>query len=142
LIGWNDFDKGLTGKSGIIYVASLSEYNQKCYEDDKKNRMLESLEVFEELLNSEIFKGIPILLLLNKLDIFTQKISKKDLSCFFPEYKGGNDLEAAIEFVKQKYKSLVKENPERLQIQVINSMDEDSVINAFKGFLDFNSRNI
>jgi hypothetical protein len=71
------------------------------------------------------------------LDIFTQKISKKDLSCVFPEYKGGNDAEAAIELKKQKFKSLVKENPERLQIQVINSMDEDSVINAFKGFQEF-----
>jgi guanine nucleotide-binding protein G(i) subunit alpha len=121
----------------MIYVASLSEFNQKCSEDEITNRMLESLNLFEDLFNSEIFKGIPILLLLNKLDIFTQKISKKDLSCVFPEYKGGNDLEAAIEFVKQKYKSLVKENPERLQIQVINSMDEDSVINAFKGFQEF-----
>jgi guanine nucleotide-binding protein G(i) subunit alpha len=121
----------------MIYVASLSEFNQKCSEDEITNRMLESLKLFEDLFNSEIFKGIPILLLLNKLDIFTQKISKKDLSCVFPEYKGGNDVEAAIEFIKQKYKSLVKENPERLQIQVINSMDEDSVINAFKGFQEF-----
>jgi guanine nucleotide-binding protein G(i) subunit alpha len=128
----------LTGKSGIIYVASLSEYNQKCYEDDMTNRMLESLEVFEELLNSELFKGIPILLLLNKLDIFTQKIAKKDLSCVFPEYKGGNDVEASIEFIKEKYQLLVKENPERLQIQVINAMDENSVIKAFQGFQELN----
>jgi guanine nucleotide-binding protein G(i) subunit alpha len=118
----------------MVYVASLSEFNQKCSEDEITNRMLESLNVFEDLLLENNFKETPILLLLNKLDIFTQKIAKKDLSCVFPEYKGGNDVEAAIEFIKQKYKILVKENPERLQIQVINAMDEDSVINAFKGY--------
>jgi guanine nucleotide-binding protein G(i) subunit alpha len=121
----------------MVYVATLSEFNQKCSEDEITNRMLESLNVFEDLLLENNFKETPILLLLNKLDIFTQKIAKKDLSCVFPEYKGGNDVEAAIEFIKQKYKSLVKENSERLQIQVINAMDEDSVINAFKEFVDF-----
>jgi guanine nucleotide-binding protein G(i) subunit alpha len=118
---------------GMVYVASLSDFNRKSPQDNT-NRMLESLNVFEDLLLENNFKETPILLLLNKLDIFTQKIAKKDLSCVFPEYKGGNDVEAAIEFIKQKYKILVKENPERLQIQVINAMDEDSVINAFKGY--------
>jgi guanine nucleotide-binding protein G(i) subunit alpha len=121
---------------GMVYVASLSDFNRKSPQDNT-NRMLESLNVFEDLLLENNFKETPILLLLNKLDIFTQKIAKKDLSCVFPEYKGGNDVEAAIEFIKQKYKSLVKENPERLQIQVINAMDEDSVINTFKEFVDF-----
>jgi guanine nucleotide-binding protein G(i) subunit alpha len=132
-------NKVFKGVTGMVYVASLSEFDQSCYEDGITNRMLESLELFEDLLLENNFKETPILLLLNKLDIFTQKISKKDLSCVFPEYKGGNDVEAAIEFIKQKYKSLVKENPERLQIQVINAMDEDSVINAFKGFQEFYS---
>jgi guanine nucleotide-binding protein G(i) subunit alpha len=132
-------NKVFKGVTGMVYVASLSEFDQSCYEDDITNRMLESLELFEDLLLENNFKETPILLLLNKLDIFTQKISKKDLSCVFPEYKGGNDVEAAIEFIKQKYKGLVKENPERLQIQVINAMDEDSVINAFKGFQEFYS---
>jgi guanine nucleotide-binding protein G(i) subunit alpha len=121
---------------GMVYVASLSDFNRKSPQDNT-NRMLESLNVFEDLLLENNFKETPILLLLNKLDIFTQKIAKKDLGCVFPEYKGGNDVEAAIEFIKQKYKSLVKENPERLQIQVINAMDEDSVINTFKEFVDF-----
>ena len=39
----------------LIYVASLSDYDQNCYEDSKKNRMLESLEVFESTINGNFF---------------------------------------------------------------------------------------
>jgi hypothetical protein len=59
------------------------------------------------------------------------KISKKDLSCVFPDYKGGNDFQIGIEFIKNKYQSCVK-NSERMKTFVINAMDEDSVINAFE----------
>jgi guanine nucleotide-binding protein G(i) subunit alpha len=40
------------GVQCIIFVTSLSEYNQKCYEDDETNRMKESLLVFDEIVNS------------------------------------------------------------------------------------------
>jgi hypothetical protein len=47
------------------------------------------------------------------------------------------DLEAAIDFIKMKYQILVKNNPERLRIHVVNSMDEDSVMIAFKDVQNF-----
>jgi guanine nucleotide-binding protein G(i) subunit alpha len=131
---YNFLNLGFPGITGIVFVASLSEFNQKCTDDDVTNRMLESMKVFEELTSNYNFKEIPILLLLNKYDIFTQKICKKDLSCVFPEYIGGKDVDAALKFIKEKYQQLVKENPERLQLQVINAMDEDSVMKAFKSF--------
>jgi guanine nucleotide-binding protein G(i) subunit alpha len=43
---------GFEGVQCIIFVTSLSEYNQKCYEDDETNRMKESLLVFDEIVNS------------------------------------------------------------------------------------------
>jgi guanine nucleotide-binding protein G(i) subunit alpha len=121
----------------MIFVASLSEFNQRCYEDDVTNRMLESLELFDELVNGDYFKDKQIFLFLNKLDIFTQKISKKDLCKLFSEYEGGKDVEAALEFIQNKYRNVVQNNSERLYIQIINAMDEDSVINAFKKVQNF-----
>jgi hypothetical protein len=52
------------------------------------------------------------------VDVFRRKISKKDLSCVFPDYKGGNDFQIGIEFIKNKYQSCVK-NSERMKIFVI-----------------------
>jgi guanine nucleotide-binding protein G(i) subunit alpha len=117
--------------SCVLFVASLSEYDQICCEDDVTNRMLESIEWFEEQIHSNRYKTLPIFLFLTKHDIFKRKIAKKDLTCVFPEYKGGNDEDAAIDFIKMKYKNEIKIDPQRLQIFVVNSLDEDSVMEAF-----------
>jgi guanine nucleotide-binding protein G(i) subunit alpha len=117
--------------SCVVFVASLSEYDKTTYEDDVMNRMLENIEHFEEVINSNHLKTLPIFLFLTKPDIFKRKIPKKDLTCVFPEYKGGNDEDAAIDFIKMKYKNEIKIDPQRLQIFIVNSLDEDSVMEAF-----------
>jgi len=42
-----------------------------------------------------------MILFLNKLDIFEQKITKTDLKVCFPEYRGGKDAEAARRFIEE-----------------------------------------
>jgi guanine nucleotide-binding protein G(i) subunit alpha len=122
--------KNLKNWQSVVYVASLSEYDQKCYEDDFSNRMLESIKLFGTLVNVYFDQTIPIFLFLTKIDVFERKISMKDLTCVFPEYKGGKDVDAAIDFISMKYKNLMKE-PERLKTFVVNVMDEQSVFQAF-----------
>jgi len=63
--------------NALIFISSLSEYNQKCYEDDKTNRIQESLNLFEEIINLKWFISTPIILFLNKTDVFKEKIKKK-----------------------------------------------------------------
>jgi GTPase SAR1 family protein len=64
----------------------LSEYDQLNYEDDKKNRMLESISIFESILSDKSLENIPIFLIFNKLDLFEVKMKTKDLSDTFPDY--------------------------------------------------------
>jgi len=65
----NIFDK----VKSILFVTSLSEYDQVLYEDAKVNRMEESLKLFSEVGNSHYFENTPIILFLNKSDIFKKK---------------------------------------------------------------------
>jgi GTPase SAR1 family protein len=102
------------GVSAILFVVSLSDYDQKCYEDDITNRMNESLDVFEETINNQLFKNTSIILFLNKTDIFRTKIAKKDLKICFPEYTGGCDFEKACRFIETKFMDLNKFDPDRL----------------------------
>jgi len=91
------------GVNAIIFVTSLSEYNQKCYEDDETNRMKESLLVFDEIVNSRWFVSTPIILFLNKEDIFKEKIKVHDLKVCFSNYTGGLDSKAAVKYIAQKF---------------------------------------
>lgn len=91
------------GVTAIIFVTSLSEYDQRCYEDDSTNRMHESLLLFDEICNSRWFMDTSIILFLNKMDLFKEKIKRTDLSQFFPEYEGGRNFEAAANFIRSKF---------------------------------------
>lgn len=66
--------------SAIFFVVSLSEYNQVLYEDGRTNRMIESLVLFEELVNSSVLYRVPFYLFFNKQDVFLERIAHYDLS--------------------------------------------------------------
>jgi hypothetical protein len=76
--------------------------------------MNESLDVFEETINNQLFKNTSIILFLNKTDIFKTKIAKKDLKICFPDYEDGCDFEKACRFIETKFMDLNKFDPDRL----------------------------
>ena len=54
------------GITAVIFCVALSEYDQKLREDESKNRMHESLELFDQIINSEWFYKTPIMVFFNK----------------------------------------------------------------------------
>lgn len=71
-----------------IFCVSLSEYDMHLAEDPTQNRMHESLLLFKNICNSHWFQNTPIIIFLNKRDIFQEKIQHVDLKVCFPEYDG------------------------------------------------------
>eukprot|EP00611_Tribonema_gayanum_P008548 TRINITY_DN1812_c0_g1_i1.p1 TRINITY_DN1812_c0_g1~~TRINITY_DN1812_c0_g1_i1.p1 ORF type:complete len:409 (-),score=102.26 TRINITY_DN1812_c0_g1_i1:654-1847(-) len=92
----------------VVFVVSLVGYSQVMFEDPTKNRMHESLELFEQIVSNPLFEGVHIFLLLNKKDLFEQAIQHVSLKTCFPEYEGedGNVM-AAIEFVENKFRGVM-----------------------------------
>lgn len=78
--------------TAVIFVVSMSDYDQKCYEDDITNRMAESLDLFDEIVNGNWFKNTHVMLFLNKVDLFKKKIQHTDLNVCFPDYDGKYNL--------------------------------------------------
>lgn len=96
------FDASLTM---IVYVASLSEYDQLCYEDDTTNRMRESICVFKEIQESLLLRRADLCLVLNKEDVLRGKLCRVPLSDHFEEFNEGDDFDAACKFIKRLYLS-------------------------------------
>lgn len=117
-----------------MFVCSLNEFDQLCYEDDTTNRMVESIDLFDENTNGA-FKDRPVILFLNKIDLFKEKILKSDLKKTFPEYEGGHDAEKAIEFIKQKFISTNKNAPDRIHCFITCATDKDMVKKSFEDIL-------
>ncbi|KAL7754467.1 Guanine nucleotide-binding protein alpha-2 subunit [Sorochytrium milnesiophthora] len=89
--------------TSIIFCVALSEYDQTLLEDANQNRMAESLVLFDSVINSRWFLRTSIILFLNKVDLFKDKLTKVPLSKYFEDYQGGEDLNKAAKFVWYKF---------------------------------------
>ncbi|KAJ9636726.1 Guanine nucleotide-binding protein alpha-2 subunit [Coniosporium tulheliwenetii] len=81
--------------TSIIFCVALSEYDQVLLEESSQNRMMESLVLFDSVVNSRWFMRTSIILFLNKVDLFKQKLARSPLGNYFPDYSGGNDVNRA-----------------------------------------------
>jgi guanine nucleotide-binding protein subunit alpha len=90
--------------NNVLFCAALDDYCLSLREDDQgSNRMIESLSLFGEVIESQWFKNTPIILFLNKVDLFRQKLPSHPLSLAFSTYTGGSDFNLAIEFITNNF---------------------------------------
>ncbi|XP_042337228.1 guanine nucleotide-binding protein subunit alpha-11-like [Plectropomus leopardus] len=90
--------------TSLIFLASLSEYDQVLEERETINRMDESLALFYTTIHSPWFFNTSIILFLNKTDILADKIQTSDLQKYFPSFTGKRqDPEDAKNYIRKMY---------------------------------------
>ncbi|XP_054645342.1 guanine nucleotide-binding protein subunit alpha-11-like isoform X1 [Dunckerocampus dactyliophorus] len=90
--------------TSLIFLASLSEYDQVLEEREVINRMEESLALFYTTIHSPWFHSTSIILFLNKTDILADKIQTSDLKKYFPGFTGrSQDAEDAKIYISKMY---------------------------------------
>jgi len=92
--------------TALVFLVSLSEYDQMLYEDESVNRMQEALTLFDSICNSRWFVKTSIILFLNKIDLFAEKLPRSPLGDYFPDYNGGDNYDAACEYLLHRFVSL------------------------------------
>src|SRR5690242_8523480 len=68
-----------------------------------QNRMMESLLLFDSVVNSRWFMRTSIILFLNKVDLFKEKLGRSPLGNYFPDYSGGNDVNRAAKYLLWRF---------------------------------------
>lgn len=112
------------GVQCLLFMASLSGYDQCLVEDVNANQMHEALMLFESLVNGEWFKDKPIILFLNKIDLFRAKLPISPLSVHFPDFQGKDgDEEAAKQFFAKRFRSINRNNDREIYIHFTNATD-------------------
>ncbi|XP_054090908.1 guanine nucleotide-binding protein G(q) subunit alpha-like isoform X1 [Zeugodacus cucurbitae] len=94
--------------TAVIFLTSLSEYDQTLCEARDLNRMEESKTLFRFILSTNYFRDSAIILFLNKQDILEEKIMTSDLGDYYPEYQGPKqNAEAAKSFIREMFEAFV-----------------------------------
>ncbi|QEU58099.1 Gpa1 [Kluyveromyces lactis] len=99
------------GITAVVFVIAISEYDQMLFEDERVNRMHESIVLLDTLLNSRWFANTPFILFLNKVDIFQEKVKRSPIRTWFPNYPGKlGDSETGLKYFESLFLSLNRSN--------------------------------
>ncbi len=72
--------------------------------------MIESLALFDSVINSRWFVHTSIILFLNKVDLFEEKLPRVPLIKFFPDYSGGSDFNKAAKYILWRFAQVNRAN--------------------------------
>ena len=84
--------------TSILFMASASEFDQVILEDRTTNRLVESRNIFDTIVNHMIFTNISVILFLNKMDLLKKKVEVSNIAKCFPEFK---DVKQVSEYSKE-----------------------------------------
>jgi guanine nucleotide-binding protein subunit alpha, other len=88
--------------------------------------MNEALLLFGQIANSRYFVRAALILFLNKMDLFREKMSTgiSPINRYFPDYHGKTtDLHAGQKFFADKFKKLIKDHRKEIYIHYTNATD-------------------
>lgn len=110
----------------VIFVAAISEYDQQLEEDSTQNRLVESFELFDFVVNSKYFSESAIILFLNKSDLFAEKLPLKPFAYIFPKYKGPNEYEEVLSWLQRKFESRNQDFNKKIFVHVTCAINPDN----------------
>lgn len=124
--------------TSILFLVSSSEYDQTLVEDRCTNRLHESRNIFDTIINNIIFKTVSFILFLNKTDLLVEKLrtNKTNISDYFPEFSGDpRDIEQVQTFLLNYFKSVKRDSKKPLYHHFTTAVDTENikiVFNAVK----------
>lgn len=121
--------------SAVIFVASLSCYDEWMIEDRNKNKMTDQLELFREIVNEKQLKNVPIILLFTKKDLFMKKfIFEKVPLSVCPSFTFAMepvpvDSESAFGYVRNRFFSLrtSRRTATGCVKKAVNTLDQEEI---------------
>ena len=127
------------GVTAIIFVAALSEYDQRLFEDASQNRMVEALELFGDIINNKYFEKSAIILFLNKRDLFETKVKQVNIADSepFSDYSGPkSDYNGGVKYFLDKFMAKNKSSERQIYHHTTCATDTSNVRIVFDSCKD------
>ncbi|KAJ7600795.1 G-protein alpha subunit [Mycena floridula] len=87
------------GVTTVIFCVSLTEYAEILPGDSGRTALMQSIAMFEHVVNAPWFSQTSVVLLFNKIDLFRQQLEQKSLQHYFPDFREGDDSTKAAKHI-------------------------------------------
>ncbi|XP_027029655.1 guanine nucleotide-binding protein subunit alpha-12a [Tachysurus fulvidraco] len=125
------------GITSILFMVSSSEYDQVLMEDRHTNRLVESMNIFETIVNNKLFSNVSIILFLNKMDLLMEKVAKVSISKHFPDFRGDpRRLEDVQNYLVQCFKRKRRNRSKPLFHHFTTAIDTENIRFVFHAVKD------
>ncbi|CAB4397387.1 unnamed protein product [Rhizophagus irregularis] len=110
--------------TAVLFLVAISGYDQCLVEDKDANQMQEALMLFDSICNSQWFVNTSMILFLNKIDIFREKIKQSPVKKYFPDYQGLNgDFKQTTYYFKRRFQRLNRSDIKEIYPHFTNATD-------------------
>ncbi|KAH9441867.1 hypothetical protein Pst134EA_032127 [Puccinia striiformis f. sp. tritici] len=116
----------------IVFLAAISEYDQFLREENSVNRMDEALTLFGSISNSRWFNKTSIILFLNKIDIFKEKVTHSPIQHFYSDFQPPSNCpqevwQAGADFFKNKFLSFNRSSSKQIYVHLTCATDTSQI---------------
>lgn len=123
--------------TSILFLVASSEFDQVLFEDRRTNRLVESCNIFETIVNNRAFINVSIILFLNKTDLLGEKIKSVNLGDYFPQFRGTpNNLTDVQNFELSLFDSRRRERTKPLFHHFTTAIDTENIRFVFQAVKD------
>jgi guanine nucleotide-binding protein G(i) subunit alpha len=119
--------------TAVIFTAAISEYDQVLFEDRKRNRLEESLDLFEEVCCIKVFQSTDIILFLNKRDLFEKKFAIQGVPLDPIKFPGAplpHDAKLALAYIEKLFLAR-NSKKKKIYCHATNAVDSDNIKKVF-----------
>ncbi|TRZ00350.1 hypothetical protein DNTS_002867 [Danionella cerebrum] len=124
--------------TSILFLVSSSEYDQVLMEDRQTNRLTESLNIFETIVNNRAFTNVSVILFLNKTDLLEEKVKTVNIKEYFTEFTGEpNNLKDVQNFLVECFRNKRREpQPKPIYHHFTTAINTENIRLVFRDVKD------
>ena len=114
--------------TSVLFLVSSSSFDQTLLEDRITNRMVESVNIFDTIVNNRCFRTVSIILFFNKTDLLIEKIKYQSIKDFFPDFDGDSkNLEHVKNYLVSMFNSVRKDQSQDLYRHFTTAVDTGNI---------------
>lgn len=123
--------------TSILFLVASSEFDQVLLEDRVTNRLVESRNIFETIVNNKCFTNVSVILFLNKQDLLESKVQRISIKDYFSEFEGDpHNLRDVQVFIRNMFDSARRERNKPLFHYFTTAVDTENIKFVFQAVKD------